>query len=60
VSVGETLKTSTPCYFTNYGKKVTTCPGLSAWLTCENLVGSKLFVTNKSIDIILYEVMAFS
>jgi hypothetical protein len=59
--VGETLATSTPCYFTSYGKKSTTSNGNSAWLNCENLVSSKVFITNPTKgSIILYEVMAFS
>jgi hypothetical protein len=62
VSVGETIPTSTRCYFTNYGKTTTSSPtGFSAWLTCDNLVGSKLFITNPtSTYVSLYEVMAFS
>jgi hypothetical protein len=41
---------------------MTTSPtGLPAWLTCDNLVGSKLFMTNPTVGIIaLYEIMAFS
>ena len=47
VSVGEILDTSTRCYFTNYSRARTSSPtGLSAWLTCDDLVGSKLFITN--------------
>ncbi len=62
VSVGETIATSTRCYFTSYGKTTTSSPtGNSAWLTCDNLVGSKFFVTNPTSRIVaLYEVMAFS
>ncbi len=62
VSVGETLATSKRCYFTNYNKTITSSPtGHSAWLTCDNLVGSKLFLTNPTYQcVVLYEVMAFS
>jgi hypothetical protein len=62
VSVGETLATSTRCYFTNYNKTTTSSPtGLSAWLTCDDLVGSNLFVSNPTYArIMVYEVMAFS
>ncbi len=62
VSVGETLATSTRCYFTNYSRATTSSPtGLSAWLTCNNLVGSKLFIINPTYGyVILFEVMAFS
>ncbi len=62
VSVGEMLATSTRCYFTNYSRATTSSPtGLSAWLTCDNLVGSKLFITNPTFaSVNLYEVMAFS
>jgi hypothetical protein len=62
VSVGETLATSTRCYFTNYSRATTSSPtGLSAWLTCNNLVGSKLFIMNPTFGYVsLYEVMAFS
>ena len=62
VSIGETLATSTCCYFTNYGGATTSSlKGLSAWLTCNNLVGSKLFITNPTLGTVyLFEVMAFS
>ena len=62
VSVGETLATSTRCFFTNYNRTTISSPtGLSAWLTCDNLVGSKLFITNPTNGyVLLLEVMAFS
>jgi hypothetical protein len=35
--------------------------GLSAWLTCSNLVGSKLFVTNPTLKhVMIFEIMAFT
>ncbi len=62
VSVGETLANNKRCYFTHYGKKITSSKtGLSAWLTCDDLVGSKLFITNPNfMRITLFEIMAFS
>ncbi len=62
MSVGETLATGTKCYFMKYGKTMTSSPtGLSAWLTCDNVVGSKLFITNPTYGAVsMYEVMAFS
>ena len=46
VSVGESVATSKRCYLTNYGEAIISTRGSSAWFTCDNLVGSKLFVTN--------------
>ena len=63
VSVGNALLTSTPCKFiSNTGTTSTySTTGLSAWLTCDNLVGSKLFLTNPTYKmVILFEVMAFT
>jgi hypothetical protein len=63
VSVGNALLTSTPCKFiSNTGTTSTySTTGLSAWLTCDNLVGSKLFVTNSVKGFVtLFEVMAFT
>jgi hypothetical protein len=35
--------------------------GFSAWLTCNNLVGSKLFVTNPTLkNVMIFEIMAFT
>jgi hypothetical protein len=34
---------------------------MPAWLTCDSLIGSKLFITNPTTGIVLlYEIMAFS
>jgi hypothetical protein len=63
VSVGNTNVTSKPCKFTsNTGTNSTnSTTGLSAWLTCDNLVGSKLFVTNPTFRyVFFYEIMAFT
>jgi hypothetical protein len=63
VSVGNELDTSTPCIFTSNTGTISTysTTGLSAWLTCDNLVGSKLFVTNPQVHYVtLFEVMAFT
>ena len=63
VSVGNALLTSTPCKFSsNTGTtSISSTTGLSAWLTCDDLVGSKLFVTNPTRGYVhLFEVMAFT
>jgi hypothetical protein len=63
VRVGNSLTNSIPCTFTNNTGATSTSStsGLSAWLTCDNLVGFKLFVTNPSKDyVVLFEIMAFS
>jgi hypothetical protein len=67
VSVGDTdsdmldpLKRCT--WTTNTGATSTSSTtGLSAWLTCNNLLGSKFFITNPILDNVhLFEVMAFT
>jgi hypothetical protein len=61
VTVGDTLVTSNKCYFNNDPTQTSSTTGLSAWLTCDNLVGSKLFLTNPRVKmVILFEVMAFT
>ena len=63
VSVGDTLADSKNCtWITNTGETSTSSTtGLSAWLTCNNFVGSKLFVTNRNLSwVLFFEVMAFT
>ncbi len=52
VSVGDTFALSKSCtWTTNTGATSTSSKtGLSAWLTCNNLAGSKLFVTNPYLE----------
>jgi hypothetical protein len=54
---------STPCKFTSNtgGTSTSSTIGWSAWLTCDNLFGSKLFVTNPTFGyVFLFEIMAFT
>jgi hypothetical protein len=51
------------CIWTNNTGATSTSSttGLSAWLTCNNLIGSKLFVTNPTVgNVFLFEIMAFT
>ncbi len=65
ISVGDTdadkLDVSKRCYFNNDPIKTSSTTGFSAWLTCDNLVGAKLFVTNPNHGrVVLFEIMAFT
>jgi hypothetical protein len=67
VSVGDTdvdkLNPSKRCTFTTNNGTISTSSvtGLSAWVTCNNIVGSNLFVTNPTLGhVILFEIMAFT
>jgi hypothetical protein len=67
VSVGDTeadkLDPNKRCTWTNNTGATSTSSttGLSAWLTCNNLVGSKLFVTNPTKEhVMIFEIMAFT
>jgi hypothetical protein len=65
--VGDTdvdkLNPSKRCTFkTNNGTiSTSSVTGLSAWVTCNNIVGSNLFVTNPTFgQVIFFEIMAFT